>query len=240
MNQNSETFWQAKQKFKGVFELLTGGKEAAQFAWVDKENAIGRIFCTTQNCEQVLFFKTEEHTFSDTVKVINPETQEEISSINVGGISRNGDMEFSSGLKMSWTHAGFTSFDRVWQNAKGENLLTYSLDESEKAEKIVAIKAGENVLQTSEFALLVLLGWALIVKEKRADEVALLAGGNPQDFADKSSLKEVFTVKLSKPDFETKREATTTTTAKAAGESLLGVVAFEAAAGVIDIFLDSV
>jgi len=237
MNQNSETFWQAKQNFKGVFELVTCDEVAAQLAWVDKENAIGRFFCTIQNCEQLLFFKTEEHTFSDTVKVLSPETQEEISSITIG-MSRNGDIEFSSGLKSHWTRAGFTSFDRVWQNDKGENLLTYFLDEAETAENYVVVKADENALQTAEFTSLMLLGWALIVKEKRADDVKLLASGNPQDFADKSSLKEAFTVKLSKPNF--KNEEAKPTKTKVAGESLSGVVAVEAVGHLIDVFFESV
>lgn len=200
-----ELYWKAAPDLKGIYELSDDETVVARFASVNEAKSVGAI---DDSDKQTFFlFEIEDGIFSPAVKIIDPRSKEELGRISLG-IMRNGDFETKSGAKLDWTHPSWSSSDRVWLNSGGERLLTFALDDSEKAETSVTLRIEERSAEISEKWLLILLGWALIVREKTEQGTKKLANGNPQEFSDKEMFAKAISLELAVE--EAKAETTET------------------------------
>ncbi len=200
-----ELNWKAAQDLKGIYELRTVETVVAQFASVNETKSVGSILNSDK--QEFWLFEIEEALFSPAVKIINPKTKEELGKISLGML-RNGDVELKNGAKFSWTHSSWSSSDRIWLDSGGEKLLTFELDETEKAETSVGLRIEEKCATVGEKWLLIVLGWALIVREKNEAGTKKLASGNPQEFSDKETFATALNIEI--PIAQTQAETSKT------------------------------
>lgn len=196
----SKMYWQANPANKSVFELFSSKEVAAKFAFLDKNHGIGKIFDAASGKEHFRLFKMVENSLSDTMEVFNAESKFKIASIDIG-LTRNGEITFADKKIYAWTHPSWTSFDRVWQTEAGEDVLTFAFDNKRIAENFVAVKFSENAKEIAQISLLLLLGWALLLREKVVDGTKLFAEGNPQEFLAEDKINEVFGANLTAKSF---------------------------------------
>ena len=188
-------FWQANPAEKSVFRLSLKDTILAEFAFINKEYGIGKITESAVKSNQVFVFKAQESANFKDFKIYNAETKQPLAEIKFDA-SRNGKIELSDSKSFVWEQTAWTSFDRAWKNADGENLATFELNNPKIAENFVALKMSENAAKIGQIFLLILLGWALIVKEKGANGTTLLAEGNPQEFLAEDKIKQIFGIDL--------------------------------------------
>ncbi len=188
-------FWQANPAEKSVFRLSLNDTIMAEFAFINKEYGIGKITDAAVKSNRIFVFKTQESaTFKD-VKIYIAETKQPLAEIKLDA-SRNGKIELSDSESFIWEQTAWTSFDRAWKNADGEDLVVFELNNSKIAENFVALKMSENAGKVGQIFLLILLGWVLIMKEKGADGTTILAEGNPQKFLAQDKIKQIFGIDL--------------------------------------------
>ncbi len=200
-----ELNWKAAADLKGIYELRTVDAVVARLASVSETKIVGSL--ENSDKKKIWLFEIEEALFSPAVKIINPKTKEELGKISLGML-RNGDVEITNGPKFSWTHPGWSSSDRVWLDSGGEKLLTFGLDDSEKAETSVEIKIEEKCSSVKEQWLLIILGWALIVREKNEAGTKKLASGNPQEYSDKETFAKALNIEIPIEQTQTEIEKT--------------------------------
>ena len=188
-----ELNWKAAADLKGIYELRTVDTVVARIASINETKIVGSV--ENSNVPEIWLFEIEEALFSPTVKIINPKTKVEIGKISLGML-RNGEIEIGIGAKYKWTHPGWSSSDRVLNGSDGEKLLTFELDDSEKAEISVGLKIEEKCLSLGDKWLLIILGWALIVREKNEAGTKKLASGNPQEFSDKVTFAKALNIEI--------------------------------------------
>lgn len=233
----SKMFWQANPSEKSVFRLFSGETKFAEFAFINKENGIGKITDAVMKKEQIWVFKTEESKNFDIFKIYDAQTKAQFANIKLDP-SRNGEVTLPNQEKFGWAQTSWTSFDRAWMNAEGENSVVYELNNSQIAENFVGLKFAENTKTNGQIFLLIMLGWALIVKEKCRNGVSIFAEGNPQEFLDEGKIKEIFGIDLKAADFDKQFIAPIVTVGAAetgsSGESLID------AEDVVDVGIDAV
>lgn len=188
-------FWQANPAEKSIFRLSLRDTILAEFAFINKEYGIGKINESAAKSNQIFVFKAQESTNFKDFKIYNAETKKPLAEIKLDA-SRNGKIELSSEENFVWEQTAWTSFDRAWKNADGENIVTFELDNRQVIENFVSLKMSQDAGKIGQIFLLILLGWSLIIKEKALNSTTLFADGNPQEFLAEDKIKQIFGIDL--------------------------------------------
>lgn len=230
-------YWQANLSERSVYQLLINDTRLAYIAFINRENGIGKITDAAVKKEHIWVFKTEKLNNSEVFKIYDAQTKAQFANIKLDA-SSNGEIALPNDKKMGWAQTSWTSFDRAWTDSGGEPLVVYELNNPRIAENFVGLKLAQNAKDETQIFLLILLGWALILKEKCKMGVKILAEGNPQEFLAESKIKEIFGIDLKVADFNTKFVAPVAATAASentgSSESLID------AEDVVDVGIDAV
>jgi hypothetical protein len=229
----SKMFWQANPSEKGVYSLFLRDAVLAEFASVNQKFGIGKITEAAVKHNEVYVFKWQD----SAILIYNAETGQPVAEIKLD-VSRNGKIEFSSAEKYVWEQTAWTSFDRAWKNADGENPAVFELNNRQIAENFVSLKMSENAGKVGRIFLLILLGWALIVKEKARNGASLLAEGNPQEFLAEDKIKEIFGIDFKAENFNRDFVAATAMASVAAVDTSNSGLDLEDAADAVGVGFD--
>lgn len=230
-------FWQANSAEQSLFRLFSGQTKLAEFAYISKEIGIGKITDAAIKQAQILIFKTDESKSFRTIKVFDPETKKVIAEIELD-VSKNGKLRFADEKNYEWSQISWTSFDRIWKNESADNFAVFELNNPTITENFVGIKISPKAGADPNIYFLMILGWALIVKEKSQNGVKLLAEGNPQEFLSEDKIKNTFGIDFSAKDFNKQIVAAAALTSVAVVDSSNSGIDMESAIDVIDVGLD--
>lgn len=230
-------FWQANSAEKSLFQLFLGQTKLAEFAFINKEIGIGKITDAVMKQTQIWVFKTDESKSFRTMKVFDGETKKAIAEIDMD-VSKNGKLRFADEKTYEWSQMAWTSFDRVWKDESEENLAIFELNNPKIVENFVGITLSPEAGGNPNVYLLIMLGWALIIKDKNQNGVKLLAEGNPQEFLSEDKIKETFRIDFSAKDFNKEIVAAATLNSVGAVESTSSGVDLESAIDIVDFGID--
>lgn len=230
-------YWQANLSETSVYQLLLNDARLAEFAFINSENGIGKITDAALKKEQIWVFKAEKSNNSEVFKIYDAQTKSQFANIKLDA-SGNGEVVLQNDKKLIWTQISWTSFDRAWTDSDGENLVIYELNNPRIAENFVSLKLAPNAKKEEQIFLIILLGWALILREKCKIGAKILAEGNPQEFLAESKIKGIFGVDLKAADYHTKFVAPVAVVAS--GETASSSESLIDAEDVVDVGIDAV
>lgn len=191
----NKMYWQADSEEKSLFRLFFGSEKIADFAFINENYGIGKVTDAARKT-QVWIIKADE----ETSEIFNVEGSEKTALLKFDA-SGNGEVRFSDKATFKWTQFAETSSVRVWKDNPDENLAVFELDKSKNTENFVELKLSPQALENKHTYLLILLGWALIVTDKRNKGIETLANGNPQKFLAEDKIKDIFSIKFSCEEF---------------------------------------